>query len=67
MLQQDKDGTYDYETGKIKRAPIFIQKIGMEWFWRLCIEPKRIKRQLVLPKYLIKIIFKRDKAKGKFD
>lgn len=60
-------GTYDYEAGKIKRAPVWVQKIGMEWFWRLCREPKRIKRQLVLPVYLVKILFKKDKTKGKFD
>lgn len=60
-------GTYDYEAGKIKRAPIWIQKIGMEWFYRLCKEPKRIKRQIVLPIYLLKVLFARDKTKGKFD
>ncbi len=60
-------GTYDYEAGKIKRAPIWIQKIGMEWLWRLLREPSRIKRQLVLPMYLLKILFAKDKTKGKFD
>lgn len=59
-------GTYDYEAGKIKRAPVWIQKIGMEWFWRLLKEPTRIKRQLVLPVYLVKILFAKDKTKGKF-
>jgi len=60
-------GTYDYEAGRIKRAPVFIQKIGMEWLWRLIREPKRIKRQIVLPVYLVKILFAKDKTKGKFD
>lgn len=60
-------GTYDYEAGKIKRAPKWVQKIGIEWLWRLCREPKRIVRQIVLPIYLIKIIFAKDKTKGKFD
>lgn len=60
-------GTYDYEAGRIKRAPVFIQKIGMEWFWRLCREPSRIKRQLVLPVYLFKVLFAKDKTKGEFD
>lgn len=60
-------GTYDYEAGRIKRAPVFIQKIGMEWFWRLCREPSRIKRQLVLPVYLFKLLLAKDKTKGKFD
>ena len=60
-------GTFDYEAGRIKRAPLFIQKIGMEWLWRLIREPKRIKRQLVLPVYLFKVIFAKDKTKGKFE
>ena len=59
-------GTYDYEAGKIKRAPLWVQKIGMEWFWRLAKEPSRIKRQLVLPVYLFKVLFAKDKTKGKF-
>lgn len=60
-------GTYDYEAGKIKRAPRWIQKIGMEWFWRLAREPSRIVRQSVLPVYLIKLLLVKDKTKGKFD
>lgn len=60
-------GTFDYECGRIKRAPVWIQKIGMEWFWRLCLEPKRIIRMSVLPIYLAKVLFKKDKTKGKFD
>lgn len=60
-------GTFDYEAGKIKRAPKFFQKLGIEWFWRLCKEPKRIFRMMVLPIYLVKIIFKKDKTKGNFE
>lgn len=37
-------GTFDFITEVQKRAPIWIQKIGLEWFWRLIHEPKRIKR-----------------------
>ena len=59
-------GTLDFEAGRIKRAPMWIQKIGMEWFWRLLRQPSRIKRMSVLPVYLIKILFKKDKSKGKF-
>lgn len=60
-------GTFDYEAGKIKRAPKIIQKLGIEWLWRLIIQPTRIKRMIVLPIYLIKIFFKKDKSKGIFD
>lgn len=49
-------GTFDYEAGNIKRAPKWMQKIGLEWLWRLILQPSRIKRMAVLPIYLIKII-----------
>ena len=60
-------GTFDYEAGRIKRAPKVVQKMGIEWLWRLCREPSRIKRQSVLPVYVIKLLFTKDKTKGKFD
>lgn len=60
-------GTFDYEAGRIRRAPKFVQKIGLEWLWRLIRQPSRIKRMMVLPIYLIKIIIKKDKTKGKFE
>lgn len=37
-------GAIDFAAGKIKRAPRFMQKIGLEWLWRLINEPGRIKR-----------------------
>ena len=71
VLQVDvaagQGGTFDYEAGKIKRAPIIFQKLGIEWFWRLMLQPSRIFRMIVLPIYLIKIIFTKDITKGKFD
>lgn len=60
-------GTFDYEAGKIKRAPVIFQKLGIEWFWRLVLQPSRFFRMIVLPIYLIKITFTKDITKGKFD
>lgn len=37
-------GAFDFISGKVKRAPKFIQKISLEWFWRLILQPQRIKR-----------------------
>lgn len=34
--------TIDFEAGTLKRAPMFWQKIGMEWFYRFLMEPKRM-------------------------
>ncbi len=37
-------GAFDFISGRIKRAPKILQKIGLEWLWRLTLQPKRIKR-----------------------
>ena len=60
-------GTLDYEAGNIKRAPEFFQKHGIEWLWRLVRQPTRIVRMMVLPVYLMKVLFTKDITKGKFD
>jgi N-acetylglucosaminyldiphosphoundecaprenol N-acetyl-beta-D-mannosaminyltransferase len=52
-------GSFDYLTGKLKRAPKWMQFFGVEWLWRLILQPKRIKRifnaVIVFP---IKLIFR---------
>lgn len=60
-------GTFDYEAGNIQRAPKWIQKCGIEWLWRLMLQPSRIGRMMVLPMYLMRIIFTKDSTKGKWD
>lgn len=50
-------GTIDVLAGVAKRAPIIYQKLGIEWLYRLIKEPSRIKRQMVLPKFALKVIF----------
>ncbi len=37
-------GTFDVWAGRVKRAPRWMQAVGLEWLWRLLIEPKRIRR-----------------------
>lgn len=37
-------GTFDYWTGKKKRAPILMRKMGLEWLWRVIIQPSRFFR-----------------------
>lgn len=50
-------GSLDVMSGQVKRAPLAFQKLGLEWFYRLLKEPTRFKRMLVLPKFLIKVMF----------
>lgn len=37
-------GTFDFLAGTRKRAPVWMQKTGLEWLWRLIREPRRIGR-----------------------
>lgn len=46
-------GAFDYISGRIPRAPKFVRDLGLEWLFRLLIQPWRIKRQLSLIKYLV--------------
>ena len=48
--------TFDYYSGKLKRAPEFLRRIGLEWLYSLYKEPKRWKRQLVLPRFIGKVL-----------
>lgn len=52
-------GTLDVITGKVKRAPEFFCKTGLEWFYRLLAEPKRWKRQMVLPLFAWRVVVQR--------
>ncbi|WP_293297950.1 WecB/TagA/CpsF family glycosyltransferase [Allomuricauda sp.] len=41
-------GSFDVVAGKVKRAPIWMQNAGLEWFYRFMQEPKRMwKRYLI--------------------
>lgn len=41
-------GTFDVVAGKVKRAPLWMQRCGLEWFYRVIQEPRRMwKRYLV--------------------
>lgn len=44
-------GTLDYLAGTARRAPRVVRYAGFEWLWRLALEPRRWRRQLVLPQF----------------
>ncbi|SEP81828.1 N-acetylglucosaminyldiphosphoundecaprenol N-acetyl-beta-D-mannosaminyltransferase [Hyunsoonleella jejuensis] len=50
-------GSFDVIAGKVKRAPIWMQKIGLEWFYRFLQEPRRMwKRYLIGNSKFIKLV-----------
>ena len=54
-------GSLDVFAGTVERAPKFFRDHGLEWFYRLCKEPKRIGRMMKLPLFLIHV--KKEKKK----
>lgn len=49
-------GGFDFISGKISRAPLFLRRVGLEWFYRLVIEPWRWKRQLRILTFLYLVL-----------
>jgi len=49
-------GAFDFISGRIQRAPLLIRKIGFEWLFRLVLQPWRIKRQIVLPYFVLLVL-----------
>ena len=35
-------GLFDHIAGKVRRAPLWVQKAGFEWLWRALMEPRRL-------------------------
>ena len=56
-------GSLDVFAGAVKRAPLFFQKLGIEWLYRLCKQPQRFMRMTVLPKFALTVIAKGKKYK----
>jgi N-acetylglucosaminyldiphosphoundecaprenol N-acetyl-beta-D-mannosaminyltransferase len=51
-------GSFDYLTGQTPRAPQFLRQTGLEWLWRLILQPKRWKRILnSIVIFPVKILF----------
>jgi N-acetylglucosaminyldiphosphoundecaprenol N-acetyl-beta-D-mannosaminyltransferase len=49
-------GSLDYISGRVQRAPKWMQSAGLEWFYRLLKDPKRIKRQIKLPLFPLLVL-----------
>lgn len=55
-------GSVDVYAGEVKRAPVFFQKLGLEWLYRLIQEPSRVGRMMVLPLFLWKALWMKKEA-----
>ncbi len=51
-------GAYDFLSGRQRRAPQTMQRIGLEWLYRLYREPWRWKRMLAIPHFLLQVLLR---------
>lgn len=49
-------GTFDVMAGVMKRAPLWMQKLNLEWSYRLIKQPQRIGRMMALPKFVYQVL-----------
>jgi len=50
-------GLFDFYSGRVSRAPVWIREVGLEWVWRLLQEPGRMWRRYVVgnPLFLYRV------------
>lgn len=51
-------GSLDFVAGVIPRAPHSFQRLGLEWLYRLYLQPKRIIRMMRLPRFALAVMVK---------
>ncbi|HWQ61013.1 MAG TPA: WecB/TagA/CpsF family glycosyltransferase [Negativicutes bacterium] len=49
-------GTFDVMAGVARRAPLWMQRAGLEWLYRLGREPSRLPRMLALPRFVLRVL-----------
>ena len=49
-------GSFDYLTGRVRRAPAWMRKAGLEWLFRLAVQPWRVRRMLALPAFALRVL-----------
>ncbi|MEW5865614.1 MAG: WecB/TagA/CpsF family glycosyltransferase [Bacillota bacterium] len=48
-------GSFDVLAGKVSRAPRWIGNAGLEWLYRLVLQPRRIVRMMALPRFVFRV------------
>jgi N-acetylglucosaminyldiphosphoundecaprenol N-acetyl-beta-D-mannosaminyltransferase len=49
-------GSLDVFSGRVKRAPAFVQKVKLEWLWRLIQNPKKFEKVSRLPEFVLLVL-----------
>ena len=59
LLAVGVGGAFDVISGSLKRAPVIMQKMGLEWLYRLLQEPWRWRKDLDLAVFAVKVLLTR--------
>ncbi|MCA0458684.1 MAG: WecB/TagA/CpsF family glycosyltransferase [Chloroflexi bacterium] len=51
-------GSFDFIAGIVPRAPQWMRRFGLEWLYRLYLQPWRIRRMLRLPRFVVAVLLK---------
>ncbi len=46
-------GVFDFLSGRVARAPLWVRRAGFDWLYRLVLQPWRWRRQLALPRFVL--------------
>lgn len=49
-------GAFDFIAGVVPRAPLWMRRMGLEWLYRLYLQPTRIGRMMRLPRFVIAVL-----------
>lgn len=50
-------GSFDVLGGTARRAPRVFQTTGTEWLYRLIVQPRRFREQIVLPSFVLRVLW----------
>jgi len=51
-------GAFDFLSGRQRRAPRSMQRLGLEWVYRLYREPWRWRRMLAIPRFILQVVLR---------
>ncbi len=49
-------GAFDFVAGVIPRAPLWMRRAGLEWLYRLYLQPSRLGRMMRLPRFVLAVL-----------
>ena len=49
-------GSLDVMAGTMRRAPLWMQRTGLEWLFRLYCQPRRLIRMMALPRFVLRVL-----------